>query len=222
MSIYEALMGETGKGKGGEEADGLFWHENKCLWTNRNVPVLQLKWSLINGAHDFREPSCDTKWKKAFNWLQETTLWNGIWLWGIGHMYSVKFLQTWKLTNTLLCPSRALVSGLRRSCVREACAATECAVLFWRVVRELYIQTGKNYDTNQINLVIWQHWILTAILHCVGLKIHVKTCSGWGQSNFARNMNWSVYSWSNVAALCRHSLQEMGQSDGAYSGKAWW
>lgn len=31
MSIYEALMGETVEGEGGEAAEGLFWHKNKCL-----------------------------------------------------------------------------------------------------------------------------------------------------------------------------------------------
>lgn len=30
-----------------------------------------------------------------------------------------------------------------------------------------------------------------------------------------------MYSWSNVAELYRHSLQEMGKSGGADSGKAW-
>lgn len=56
--------------------------------------------------------------------------------------------------------------------MREACAAAECAVLLWRVVRDLYIQTGMNYDKHQINVVMQPQ------LHCVGLKIHVKACSG--------------------------------------------
>lgn len=56
--------------------------------------------------------------------------------------------------------------------MREACAATERAVLLWRVVRDLCIQTGMNYDKHQINVVMQLQ------LHCVGLKIHVKTCSG--------------------------------------------
>lgn len=37
--------------------------------------------------------------------------------------------------------------------MRKACAA-ECAVLLWRVVRDLYIQTGMNYDKHQINVVV--------------------------------------------------------------------
>lgn len=165
-------MGETGEGKGGEEAEGLFWHENKCLWTDRNTPVLQLRWSLINGACGFREPSHDTKWKRASKWLQETALWNWVWWWGIGQMCFAKFFQTWKLTNTLLCPSRALVSGLGRSCImREACTATECAVLVWRVVRQLCIQTGMNCDKHQITVVIWQHTILAHSYSCVVLDL---------------------------------------------------
>lgn len=43
--------------------------------------------------------------------------------------------------------------------MREACAATECAVLVWRVVRQLCIQTGMNCDKHQITVVIWQHTI---------------------------------------------------------------
>lgn len=30
-----------------------------------------------------------------------------------------------------------------------------------------------------------------------------------------------MYSWSNVVARYRHSVQELGQSGGADSGKAW-
>lgn len=41
--------------------------------------------------------------------------------------------------------------------MREACAATECAMLVWRVVRELHIQTEMKYDKHQINLVVQQH-----------------------------------------------------------------
>lgn len=65
--------------------------------------------------------------------------------------------------------------------MREACGTSECAVLVWRVVRELYVQTGMNYDKHQIDVVSDPAALNTGIqlqLHRVGLKIHVKTCSG--------------------------------------------
>lgn len=41
-------MGETVEGEGGEEAEGLFWHKNKCLWTDQKYTYAQMV--SINGA----------------------------------------------------------------------------------------------------------------------------------------------------------------------------
>ena len=146
-SIYEALMGETVQGKGGEGAEDLFWHENKCLWTDQKYPcaaaqMVSNQWSI----DAFGEPPRMQSGKRHLTGFRRPPYDIGCGSGGLDTYNEWSSFQTWKLTNTLLCPSSARASELRRSCMREACAATGCAVLVWRVVRELHMQTRMNYN----------------------------------------------------------------------------
>lgn len=79
----------------------------ECLWTDRNTSMLQLKWTPINGACDFIEPSHGTKWKNSFNWrpLYEIEC-------GSERLdtCSAKFLQTWSNVAALCRHCRRWVS----------------------------------------------------------------------------------------------------------------
>lgn len=137
MSIYEALMDETveGEGEGGEEAEGLFWHESKCLWTDRKytraaAQMVSNQWSITA----FGEPPRKQSGKRHLTGFRRPPYDFGCGSGGLDICTQWNSFQTWKLTNTLLCPSSTAASELRRSCMREACAATWCAVLVWRVV----------------------------------------------------------------------------------------
>lgn len=151
MSLYEALMG-LGKGKEvkklkvcfGMRVNAVNWQKYTCaaahmvsnqwsMWFQRAFPWHKMRKSiqLASGDHSLKLSVVVRDWTCA--------LWNS------------------SKPESLQIPYSALLGllFLGWSCIMsEACAATECAVLLWRVVWDLYIQTEMNYDKHQINVVM--------------------------------------------------------------------